>query len=653
MIDAVMGKILWVDLSRGICTEESIPDWVYERFLSGMGLAAYLLYQRIPPRADPLGPENILGFVSGLLAGTGSMMTGRWMLVGKSPLTGTWGDANCGGTLSAAIKHNGYDGIFFTGISPRPVYLALENGHPELRDAAHLWGLDTRQTELELQKTNPRQRPIAACIGPAGERLSLIAGVSNDGGRMAARSGLGAVMGSKKLKAVLLRGKAPIRVHNPEEMKRLSKVFNRWAGFQPPFLSGKLFARVGTLLRLSPLSMKQDGMLYKTLLSRWGTVAMNQASIEMGDAPIQNWRGSNADFPLQVSSRLNPDQIRSKEMRKYRCRSCTVGCGGILRQSDGSEIHKPEYETVLALSGLLMNSDMESIYRIHEQLNRAGMDSISAGGTIAFAMECFEKGLITKEDTGGIELSWGNSQAVEALVHKMILREGIGDVLADGSRRAAERIGRGAEAFAVTAGGQELAMHDGRNDPGFTLHAVVEPTPGRHTMGSYLYYEMFQLWTRVKGLPPAGPLFYPKGKKYTHETEKATWAAACSQFMSLANGAGLCLFGGFIGVNRLPIFEWLNAATGWKKSAQEYLQIGWNIQTLRQAFNAREGLPLRHTVHPRAAGIPPLRRGANAERSVPLERLVPAYWEKMGWNIQTGEPDPAEVERLLSPGAQI
>jgi len=228
-----MGKILTVDLTVGDIKEEIIPDDVYEKYLSGMGLAAYILYNRIPSGADPLGPDNILGFVSGLLTGTGSLFAGRWMVVGKSPLTGGWGDANCGGNFSPAIKRCGYDGIFFKGISDKPVYLYIEKGKAQLRDASHVWGRDTVEAEkMLLEETAGNSR--VALIGPSGEKLSLISGISNDGGRMAARSGLGAVMGSKNLKALVLKGARRIPVHNREGIKKLSQKCNKWVQFQPP-----------------------------------------------------------------------------------------------------------------------------------------------------------------------------------------------------------------------------------------------------------------------------------------------------------------------------------------------------------------------------------------------------------------------------------
>jgi aldehyde:ferredoxin oxidoreductase len=643
-----MGKVLFVDLSDGSWKEEKIPDKVYEEYLSGVGLAAHILYKRIPGGADPLGPDNILGFVSGLLTGTGSLFTGRWMVVGKSPLTGGWGDANCGGNFSHAIKKAGYDGIFVKGTAKKPVYLLVNDGKAEIKSAAHLWGKDTVETEKLLIEEAGFNNARVACIGPAGEKRSLIAGISNDRGRMAARSGLGAVMGSKKLKAVVCGGSAKVEVHDRERIKKLSAHCSKYVKMDIPLPPGNVAGFLGVVMRLLPAQMGQDGLLYKSMLKKWGTSSMNQISVEIGDAPIKNWGGSNLDFPLARSRSVNPRAIVERETSKYRCYSCPLGCGGICRGTGKfEETHKPEYETTIALGGLLLNEDVDSIFYLNEILNRAGMDTISAGATVAFAIECFEKGILTKDDTGGIELGWGDSRAVTALIEKMIAREGIGDILADGSKLAAERLDRrkkrpaGAKSagpYAMHAGGQDLPMHDGRADPGFAVHYVAEPTPGRHTIGSQLYYEMYQLWKEVKGLPDIS-LLYGKGKKYDTDRVKAVMAAACSRYNQVYNGAGLCMFGAFIGAGRVPLFGWLNAATGWDLTPEQYMDIGGRIQSLRQAFNVKHGIkPSKVEISKRALGIPPQKEGANKGRSVDIDRLVSDYWGELGWDRATGVP---------------
>ena len=635
-----MGKILMVNLSDGTMEEQQIPDSVYEKFLSGAGLGGFILYNNIPEGADPLGPENILGFVSGLLTGTGSLFTGRWMVVGKSPLTGGYGEANCGGNFSPAIKRCGYDGIFFKGISEKPVYLYIKNGKAELKDAGHLWGKDAIETEETLiaELSKPR-KPKVACIGPAGEKLSFISGVSNDLGRMAARSGLGAVMGSKKLKAVVLDSVGKIEPHDRQEIRDLSQKCNKWVQFQPWFLSGNGLRILAAILRFLPVQTAMDGMLWKFMLRKWGTIALNQYSVELGDSPIKNWGGSNLDFTAEKSNALNPDAILATEVSKYHCYSCPLGCGGLCKGKFApGETHKPEYESILALSGLCLNDDMDSVFQMNDRLNRAGMDTISAGGTIAFAIECYERGILTKEDTGGLELTWGNTEAMKALLEKIIARDGIGDILADGVKKASERIGKDSGQYAIHAGGQELPMHDGRFDPGFAVHYAVEANPGRHTIGSQMYYEMFRLWKKDKSLPRPW-LMYWKKSKYAVTEKKAIEAAACSKFMNVLNGAGGCAFGAQIGVDRVPVFEWINAATGWTKTPEEYMAIGKRLQTLKQAFNVKHGIDPKSTKpNPRALGMPAMTEGANKNRTVNIDRMIEDYWRQFNWNTDTGRP---------------
>lgn len=644
---AYMGKILMVDLGAAKCEVERPSDAIYEQYLGGQGLAAWINYSRIPAGADPLGPDNIIGFVPGLLTGTGSLFTGRWTVTGKSPLTGGWGDANCGGTLAPAIKHAGFDGIFVRGISDKPVYLYVKNGRAEIRDAADLWGKDAVEAEeMLLERHGPTAR--VALIGPAGENVSLISGVCNDRGRIAARSGLGAVMGAKRLKAVVCEGALRIPVADRPEMKRLSKKLNKWVSFQPPAIPGSLMAFTGWLLGKIPIGFAVDGMLYKYILKTWGTAGLNQMSIGWGDSPIRNWKGSFEDFGIKSGrwNSVNGDRFTDCEMAKYHCYSCPLGCGGFCRM-DGkyAETHKPEYETVLALGGLCMNEDRDSLFYLNEVLNRAGMDSISAGGTVAFAIECFEKGIFTTADTDGLELTWGNTEAIVALVHKMVNREGIGDLLADGSKVAAKRLGKDTINWAVQAGGQEPAMHDGRMDPGFALHYCVEPTPGRHTLGAQIYYEMFHLWKKVKGLP-ASPLVYTKNHKYVMDGKKIKASVAQSKFMSLANSTGFCLFGLFIGVERIPVFEWINAATGWNKTPDEYMAIGERVQTLKQAFNIKQGIePVSNKLSARALGMPPLVDGPNKGRTIDIDNMMQDYWAEFGWDSK-GHPSTATLRRL-------
>jgi len=643
---AYMGKVLWVNLTSGKFREEGLDDSFYQTYLSGMGLAAKLLYDCIPAGADPLGPDNILGFVSGLLTGTPSLFTGRWIAVGKSPLTNTWGDANCGGYFSLAIKKCGYDGIFFTGQSTKPVYLFVGPGGPELREAEDLWGLDTEVTETTLLARHSEHRqPGIACIGPAGERLSRIAGISHDRGRMAARSGLGAVMGSKNLKALVLAGAQMVRPADAAHMRELSRKPAKLARFRIP-LPAWAMALLGKVLGNPWINIRMIGMLYLGILRKWGTVGMNQTSVEWGDAPIKNWVGSPEDFSDRESRRISPAVIARGEAQKYHCLACPLGCGGMMKPNGQLPSHKPEYETVLAFSGMVLNGDWDSVMWINDLLNRAGMDSISAGGTVAAAMEWYEKGLLTLEQTDGLDLSWGNDEALIALIQKMIAREGIGDLLADGIEAAQKRLGIAGMEAAVTAGGSELAMHDPRLDPGFGLHASVEPTPGRHTTGAFVYYDMYQLWKKFSGAPKP-PLLSSKREGFKASPSAARKSVLMSAYASFYNSLGVCMFGTFLGVDRLPLFEWTNAATGWTLTPGEYMEIGLRIQTLRQMFNIKHGVkPAEIRVSARALGIPPLKRGPNKHNRLNLEAMRRNYWEEIGWDRVTGHPLPETMDGL-------
>lgn len=647
------GKILLVDLSSGKIEEQNIPNEIYENLLSGVGLGAYVLYNAIPRGADPLGPDNVLGFVSGLLTGTGSLMTGRWLAVCKSPLTGGWGDANCGGTLSPAIKQCGYDGIFFKGIAEKPTYLYVDNKGAQLRDASHIWGKDAVEAEdLLAEECKGNKTPQIAVIGTAGENVSLISGISNDHGRMAARSGVGAVMGSKMLKGVVLAGTKPIKCANPDAMKMMSKEFADKIRKQnlPKFVSGGLLAPVGILMGKMKNVAPLDGIMTVGILKKWGTNFNNTLGVTNGDSPLKNWGGSVVDYKMSKYKKINPDLIRKKEYKKYHCYSCPVGCGGICEIKDitkgqFSHTHKPEYETVCAFGGLLLNDDLNAILYINELLNRAGMDTISVGNTVAFAIECYENGLLTKDDTDGLELNWGNSQAIIELTKKMINREGIGELLADGSKCAAERIGKGSEKYAIHAGGQEPGMHDPRYDPPVGVHYSADPTPGRHTIGSALYYNTTQLWQEVSWAPKVKK--YKKTEEYLASDEEALKSVAGACYKQLLDGVGGCLFAMTFGIQHWNIMKMLNAATEWNKTADEYMEIGMKMQTIRQMFNIKHGInPINNIMHKKIAGYPLLKNGPLKDRSFNIDEMVELYWKHFGWDQKTGVPKEKTIKSL-------
>ena len=417
------GRSCFVDLTSGEIQIEQLADTRARNYIGGQGLGALTLFERQPKGVDPLGPENILGFTTGPLTGTKTPTGGRYMAVCKSPLTGGWGDANSGGYFGSELKAAGLDAVYVSGRSVKPVYLLIQNGKVELRNASRLWGQDTISTEEALHRETAEKRLRVASIGPASERLSLISGISNDGGRFAARSGVGAVMGSKQLKAVAVRGSDRVAVANADLLDSLRKKFIREIKEMPGFIQ---------------------------VLREQGTCGLTGALIAGGATPIKNWQchGEQA-FPggERVSA---PEGILKYQTRKFACANCPMACGADFDVSEGDwplqDTHRPEYETLASFGSMCLNDNAESIIMCNELCNRSGLDTISAGATVAWAIECFENGLITKEDTDGLELTWGNAAAIVDVTRAMAENKGIGKILALGSKGAAEKLGGGQDA---------------------------------------------------------------------------------------------------------------------------------------------------------------------------------------------------------------
>ncbi len=644
------GKILRVDLSARTSEAVSVPQEVYEAVLAGKGLEAWYLYNQIPAGADPLGPENILGFAAGALCGTGAFLTGRWTVACKSPLTGGWGDANCGGLFAPAIKQCGYDAIFVSGIAENPVYLFCDGKNVKICDASAYWGLDATETEKALHADlDPvcRKKPCIACIGPAGEKLSLISGICNEGGRIAARSGVGAVMGSKKLKAVVLAGALPMRCSDPETVKALSRELGKkLLKMSLPSGLGVFIGAGGKMMGHLP-SIPLDGSMTAYMFREWGTQANTSLAIPSGDGPIKNWAGTPKDV-RGMERVYNPEHINRIETVKYHCYSCPLGCGGRLnirgrKYAEYSETHKPEYETIEAFGPLLMNRSRDSIFQLNELLNRAGMDVISAGNTVAWAIECYENGILTREQTDGLELTWGNTEAILALVKNMISRTGFGDAIADGVKRASEKFG--GKEFAMHVGGQEPGMHDARNDPQLGIHFVAEPAPGKHTIGMSLGYGAMSLCDICSWAPPA--TLHPKSRDLEDTETMAMISKANACYSMLTDGAGGCYYGQMMGVHMWKLVDYLNAAEGWDYDGDHYMEIGERIQTLRQMFNVKQGIdPASVKLPKRMLGEPPLPAGPLKGVRLKNREQVSAHWRAFGWDEKTGVPLRETVERL-------
>jgi len=609
-VKGVAGKVAFVALDKGEVAEEAVAQELYEQYLGGYGLGAYYLYTRQPGGVDPLGPENMFGLLVGPLTGTDAVTGNRFVIVGKSPKTGGWADANCGGTFGPVFKGAGFDGIFFTGISPEPVYVVVEGGRATLHSAKHLWGLDTHDTEDRLREEHGDDIVIA-CIGPSGERQDLLACVINDKGRAAGRSGLGAVMGSKKLKAIVAKGKVAIEVADAERMK---------AG------------------RRRGIKEMQDSGFYQGL-HEFGTCAITEGSAGNGDSPIKNWGGTPEDFP--EAANLSGEKTIGYQVRKYGCWRCPIACGGVYKVPSGPyacETHKPEYETESAFGSLCLNSNLESIAKVNDICNRAGIDTISAGSTVAFAMECFENGLYTKEDTGGVELTWGNHAAIVEVTEMIARSEGFGAVLADGMKKAADRLGPEAVQFAMHVRGEELPMHDPKLSPSLATSYHVEATPGRHTQLNAWAYEADFAMIGVEAL-------FDEFDKYTY-AGKGKANRVISNFMHVVNAAGMCMFGACV-ISYELIPESLSAAMGKEFSVEDVIEIGDRIAALRTAFNVREGIIAAKAPAPgRMIGRTPLAKGPVAGVTVDLETQNRDYFTAMGWDAETGTPTAETLTRL-------
>jgi len=590
----------------------------------------------MPVKVDPLSPDSIFGFFPGLLTGTAAPFSGRYMVAGKSPLTGTWGDSNSGGTFGPEIKKCGYDAILLEGMAQNPIYISIINGDKEIVDATDLWGLDFIETERALKERYGKPIKVAG-IGQSGENLSKISGIANDKGRIAARSGLGAVMGSKNLKALVLKGNQRINIYDKARFMNLVKNYNRMGVKKEP---GKLIKSVlnkspnfAKLLRRFRIKFSGPAGMIRYIYRKFGSSTGNTLAAEIGDSPIKNWSGIGMyDFPFSKSKNISALIIHDYKVREFGCYACPIQCGAILKvpELDFEETLVPEYETCSAFGSLLLNNDLLSIFEINDLCNRAAIDTISTGVTVALAFECFENGLLSLEDTDGLELTWGNSEALVELVKKIIKREGIGDLLADGCDIAAEKIGKGCKKFAMTSFGSEVAMHNPRVFPSLALTYAYDPTPGRHTAASIDYINIGPINKFQKGFK------LPKGwKRDEKKKQKGQKLTTC--FHQTLCSAGLCIYSTLFGP--YPFIDLINFLTGWDIKMDDIIEMGWRIQTLRQAFNLREGVEIINNELPgRITGHPPDQKGPTKGISVEYKDFYKGYCTKMGWNPENGYP---------------
>lgn len=606
-----VGKLLFVDLTRGKFEEKELSEELARNFIGGYGIGARILYDRMKPGVDPLGPDNILGFISGPLNGTGAMFGGRYTVVCKSPVTGGWNDANSGGFFGPELKRAGFDGVFVIGSSDQPVYLYIKDGKVEIRDAKALWGKNCAETEEALIQETGEKNLRAAVIGPAGEKMSLMACIINDGHRAAGRGGCGAVMGSKKLKALAVRGTGKIPVAYPERVKEINAEILEFMKNGPTVEQVKLW-------------------------SAFGTGGITAGSAMSGDAPVKNWSGVGVtDMGEESATKLGSFSFDAKyNVKKYACANCPLGCGAHYKVDTGKwpvgETDRPEYETLAAFGTMTLNDDTEAIIKCNDICNKYGLDTISVGCTVAWAIECYERGIFTKKDTEGIELTWGNAEAMVAITQAIADQTGFGKVLALGSAGAAKKLGKGFE-YLQTVRGIEVPMHDPRFSPGFARTYQYDPTPARHVKGGL-------------GIPDFGS---PNEVKYNYDGRgQLDVEVTCGT--EIMNTSGSCLFGGF---SMPPGTEakQIEAVTGWDFKKEDVIRTGKRIMNMRHVFNLREGQKPTddEAAFPkRCVGEPPLTEGPLKGVTVDHKKLGANFCKVMDWDEETLIPTRKSLEEL-------
>lgn len=605
------GKILRVNLSESKVSQEGIPEDLFDKFLTGAGLATHYLYHEVPKGADPLGPESELILMTGAITGAQAPSTGRYTLVFKSPLTGIWAQSNVGGFWGVDFKRTGFDGIILQGISPKPVYLVIEDGKAELRDANHLWGKSVSET-TKLIKEELGEKFEVVCIGIAGENQVRYASTISDLHRAAGRCGGGAVMGSKRLKAIAVRGTTPVKVANPQAFAEVAK---------------KQFELV-------------EESLLKVAMETFGTNAVIDMVNERGGFPTRNWQ--TGVFP--ELEEINAEALSEKVLvEPLGCFACPIKCG---RRSEirtgkykGAKGEGPEYESVGTLGGQCQVTDMEAITKAHYLCDDYGLDTISTGSTIAFAMECYERGILTKSDTDGLELKFGDADIVVELVHKIARREGIGDLLAEGTRRMSQKLGKGSEKFAMNVKGLELPAYDSRAVQITGLAYAVANRGGDH-ITAYIQ----------------GPTFFdipflciPDSKiedVFVADPSEVHILVDLENVMTALDTLGACKFMGFCVASE----EWIELVEqllGRKFTYDDMVKLGERAYNLARVFSIREGLTRADDTLPPRLLEDPLPEGPAAGKvNENLPAMLDKYYELRGWDKATGKPTPEKLKEL-------
>jgi aldehyde:ferredoxin oxidoreductase len=601
------GKILFVDLTNGRTEEQPLDPKIARDYIGGRGLGIHYLNARVDPRCDPLSPENLLVMATGPLTGTGAPTGARYMVTTKSPLTGALTCANSGGFFPTELKRSGFDAVVFKGRSTAPVYLWICDGKAELRSAAGVWGKNTHETTAAVvAETDPKAR--VACIGPAGERQVRFAAIINDLHRAAGRSGVGAVMGAKNIKAVAVRGTGRVALADPKRFKAFNKT---------------VMDRFRSAVKEAPLGLTVNG-----------TAGVVVATQNFGVLPTRNWRQGTFDGWETIQGEVLTKRFLVKNSA---CYSCPIGCGRRTRVDDprfAGEGEGPEYETIYALGSNCMVDSLAAITKANYLCNELGMDTITMGATIACAMELAEHGWLTSEAVGRT-LEWGDAEALVALTRMTGLREGFGDQLAEGSFRLAARYGH--PEVAMTSKKQEFPGYEPRGAQAMGLAYATSPIGGSHMRGDPAYPELF-------GIPEAIDPHEWRGK--------AAVTRAFQDLSAIIDASGLCIFFAVrnlaaktLDVPPTGILEYLNAATGAGYTLETLMAAGERIITAERLFLARAGFTRKDDSLPRRLTETPAPTGPARGQVCHLEKMLDEYYALRGWTSD-GIPGKALLERL-------
>jgi aldehyde:ferredoxin oxidoreductase len=610
------GKILRVNLTEGSSKTEMLPPGWPRKFLGGMGFASMLLFNETPRGLDPLGAENRLIVAPGLLTGTGIPTASKTIFIAKSPLTGGFGKASAGATIGPPLKKAGYDLLVVEGQSPNPALLSIADDTVEVEDAGDLWGKNVRET-ADVLKTRFGGYATAV-IGPAGENLSRIAGIDSNE-RQAARTGLGAVMGSKRLKAILVKGTSNVEY---ADAKALHDLVIKWTKSIKEHVDSQLDMKYGT------------GEFYS-----W----MNR---DMGVHPSRNWQQGyfQKSFNNVKEGELVPldPYLWSPKytIRNKPCPNCTKPCGRIVKVDSGeyagTELDGPEYETMYSLGSNLEIDNFEALCHIHMTCDLYGLDALSAGLTVSWAMEAIEKNLLAEDDLDGIALRFGNVEATLKVLRRMAYREGkVGALLSDGVRAASERLGKSSSHFAIHSKGLELPAYDVRGIKGMALAVATAVRGGDHLTAVVYGTELVGKWWKFSGVDR----FSTQNKGYEVKVHE--------DLMTLYDVVGVCKF------TRQMFFaeaypEMLRAVTGMEMSVTDILTVGERVYNVQRAFNAREGLDRRSDTLPPRVFEDPIPNGSSKGsflRGSEFERMLDDYYQARGWS-QNGVPTKVNLALL-------